>query len=171
MQIQFIITIVLLLVILFLLIYFLIIKPLTMANTINRYHFSVQWGGTRIGFMEVSGLDIEIEAVNYREGSSPEDSARKIPGLRKFSNVTLKRGIIKGDNEFFDWINTKQIGDIERRDVVISLLDENHNPVVVWKLKKAFPVHYYGPILSAESGDLAMETLVLTHEGMNIETV
>jgi len=142
-----------------------------MSQTINRYHFKVDWGGTRIGFMEVSGLDIEVEAVDYRDGSSPQDSVRKVPGLRKFSNVTLKRGIIKGDNEFFDWINTKQIGDIERRDVVISLLDESHNPVVVWKLRSAFPVHYYGPLLSADDGGLAMETLVLTHEGMSIETL
>jgi phage tail-like protein len=161
----------LLLVILILLIYFLIIKPLIMAQTINRYHFSVQWGGTRIGFMEVSGLDIEIEAVNYRDGSSPEDSVRKVPGLRKFSNVTLKREIIKGDNEFFDWINTKQIGNIERRDVVISLLNESHAPVVVWRLERAFPVHYFGPLLSSNEGGLAMETLVLTHEGMTIETL
>src|SRR5262249_10355086 len=131
----------------------------------------VEWGGTRIGFMEVSGLDIQIEAVNYREGSSPDDSARKIPGLLKFSDVTLKREIIKGDNEFFNWINTKLIGDIERRDVTISLLDETHAPVVVWKLKRAFPVYYYGPVLSADDGGLATETLVLTHEGMTVETV
>jgi len=138
-------------------------------RVINRYHFRVEWGGSRIGFMEVSGLDIEIEAVSFREGSSPDDSFRKIPGLRKFSDIILKRGIVKGDNEFFAWINTKQIDTIERRDVIISLLNENHEPIVLWKVKNAFPVKYSGPVLEANGSDLAIETLVLTHEGIAVE--
>jgi phage tail-like protein len=162
----------LLMVILSLLIYFFIIKPLLMSqNAMNRYHFRVDWGGTRIGFMEVSGLDIEIEAVSYRDGGSPDDYFRKMPGLRKYSDITLKREIIKGDNEFFSWINTKQIGNIERRDVTISLLNEQHNPVVVWRVNNAFPVHYYGPVLAAQDSRLAMETLVLTHEGITVESL
>jgi len=161
----------LVIIILIILIYFFIIKPFIMSqNVINRYHFSVDWGGNRIGFMEVSGLDIEIEAVTFREGNSPDDSFRKIPGIRKYSNITLKREIVRGDNEFFAWINTKQIGTIERRDVTISLLNETHQPVVVWKIKNAFPVHYYGPVLLSNDSGLAIETLVLTHEGIKVET-
>ena len=137
----------------------------------NRYHFSVEWGGSRIGFMEVSGLDIEIEAVSYRDGASPDDSFRKIPGLRKFSDITLKRGIVKGDNEFYAWINTKQIGTIERRDVTISLLNENHEPVVVWRVHNAFPVKYAGPVLESNGCDVALETLVLTHEGITVDNI
>ncbi|MBG9376886.1 phage tail protein [Panacibacter sp. DH6] len=140
-----------------------------MSHALNRYHFKVEWGGRSFGFTEVSGLDIEVEAVNYRNGSSPEDHVKKIPGLRKYANVTLKRGITKGDNDFFSWINTKRMGDIERRDVVIYLLDEDHNPVVVWRLSNAFPIHYYGPVLAAADSDIAIEALVLTHEGMTIE--
>ena len=81
------------------------------------------------------------------------------------------RGIFKEDNQFFEWTNTKQIGTIERRDITISLLNEQHNPVVIWKVINAFPVHYYGPVLVADDGDVAMETLVLTHEGIIVETV
>ena len=135
----------------------------------NRYHFSIDWGGSRIGFMEVSGLDIEIEAISFREGSSPQESFRKVPGLRKFSDITLKRGIVKGDNEFFAWINTQHIGTIERRDVTISLLNENHDPVVIWRVQNAFPVKYSGPVLESNGSDVAMETLVLTHEGITVE--
>ena len=135
----------------------------------NRYHFSIDWGGSRIGFMEVSGLDIEIEAISFREGSSPQESFRKVPGLRKFSDITLKRGIVKGDNEFFAWINTQHIGAIERRDVTISLLNENHDPVVIWRVQNAFPVKYSGPVLESNGSDVAMETLVLTHEGITVE--
>ncbi len=152
------------------LIFFLIIKYFFMTpNVYSRYHFSVEWGGSRIGFTEVLGLDIEIEAVSFREGSNADDSFRKIPGLRKFSDITLKRGIAKGDNEFFAWINTKQMGTIERRDIRIILLNETYEPVVVWKVKNAFPIKYYGPVLEAKGGDIAIETLVLTHEGISVE--
>lgn len=162
----------LLLIILFILIYFFIIKPILMSQSvISRYHFSAEWGGTRTGLLEISGLDIEIEAVTFREGSSPDDSFRKIPGLRKFSNITFKREIIRGDNDFFNWINTKQIGAIERRDITISLLNEDHNPVVVWKVRNAFPVHYFGPVLDSNDGGLAVETLIITHEGITVENI
>ena len=162
--------IILLLIVVLLLLYFFIIKPFRMSqNVINRYHFSVDWGGTRTGFMEVSGLDIEIEAVSFRDGGSPDDSFKKLPGLRKYADITLKRGIIKGDNDFFNWINTKQIGTIQKRDVTILLLDENHSPIVKWKIKNAFPVKYTGPVLNANSSDIAMEALVLTHEGITVE--
>ena len=142
-----------------------------MAQNISiNYHFTVDWGGTRIGFMEVSGLDIEIEAISYRDGSSKDDSFINIPGLKKFSNIILKRGIVSGDNEFFSWINSKQMGIIEKRDIVISLLNENHEPVVSWKVSQAFPVKYSGPALKANSSEVAIETLELTHEGFSIMT-
>ena len=136
---------------------------------LNLYHFHVQWGGSRIAFQEISGLDIEIEIVNFREGSSPSDSERKMPGLKKFSNITLKRGLVQGDNEFFQWINTKRIGNIERRDLTISLLDGQHQPAIVWKVKNAFPVKYAGPVLKADSNEVAMESLEIAHEGIEIE--
>ena len=154
-----------------LLLYIFIIKPYIMAqNPLAAYHFQVDWGGSRIGFSEISGLDMEIEVIHFREGSSPVDSERKMPGLRKFSNITLKRGLVKGDNEFFEWINSKQMGTIERRDLIISLLDEQHQPSMVWKVKNAFPVKYTGPVLVAGSSNIAMETLELTHEGIQLQS-
>lgn len=138
-------------------------------QALNLYHFQVQWGGTRTGFSEISGLDIEIETVSFREGSSPVDSERKMPGLRKFSNITLKRGLLKGDNEFFEWINTKQMGTIQKRDIIISLLDEQHQPAIIWKVKNAFPVKYNGPVLAANSSEIAIESLEITHEGIKVE--
>jgi len=154
-----------------LLLFIFIIKPFFMAQQqpLNLYHFQVQWGGTRISFQEISGLDIEIETVSFREGSSPVDSERKMPGLMKHSNITLKRGLIQGDNDFFDWINTKRMGSIERRDIVISLLDEQHQPAIIWKVKNAFPVKYTGPVLKANSSEIAMESLEITHEGIVVE--
>src|ERR671912_624181 len=80
------------------------------------YHFIVDWGGTRTGFTEVSGLSITHEVVDYREGNSPVDTSVKIPGRTSFDNIILKRGIVKGDNEFFSWMKTKQNSQIQRRD-------------------------------------------------------
>jgi len=139
-------------------------------NAINRYNFTADWGGSRIGFTEISGLDIEIEAVITRDGSSPVDSGRKIPGIRKFSNIILKRGIAKNDNDFFNWINTKSIGNIERRNITIKLLNEDHEPIFIWMIKNAFPVKYSGPILISNDSEIALETLELTHEGLTVTT-
>lgn len=135
------------------------------------YHFVVDWGGTRISFTEVSGLNMAHEVVEYREGGSPVDSSMKIPGLTKFENIVLKRGIVKGDNDFFNWMKTKQNSQIERRNLVIKLLDETHAPVMIWKVRNAFPVKYSGPHLQAHSSEVAMETIEIAHEGIEIETV
>src|ERR1043165_4882960 len=105
-----------------------------------KFHFQVQWGGERIGFTEVTGLDMQVEAIEYREGNSREYSKVKMPGMHKFSNITLKRGTISGDSDFYKWINEINLTTITRRDLVISLLNEAHAPVMTWKAKQAFPV-------------------------------
>lgn len=134
-------------------------------------HFTVQWGGTRINFSEVSGLVIENEAIEYRNGASPEAIPMLMPGLNKFQKIILKRGIFKGDNEFHQWINTIQQNTVERRDVTISLLNEAHDPVFVWKVRNAWPVKYDGPILKAGANEVAIESLELAHEGLTVEYI
>ena len=132
-------------------------------------HFQVQWGGTRMGFTEVSGLTIETTVIEYREGSSPVYSSIKMPGIQKYSNITLKRGIVKGDNEFFNWLNTTKLNTVERRDIIISLLNENHEPVVNWKVRNAFPVKIECSSLKATGNEVAIETLEIAHEGLTLE--
>jgi phage tail-like protein len=133
------------------------------------FHFTVQWGGTRIGFSEVSGLTQENQAIEYRDGSFPEYSSIKMPGLRKFSNVTLKRGIVKADNDFFKWLSTIKLNQVERRDVVISLLNEEHTPVMTWKIHNAFPVKVEGPGLKASGNEVAIESIEIAHEGLELQ--
>ena len=133
------------------------------------FHFTVQWGGTRIGFSEVSGLTQENQAIEYRDGSFPEYSSIKMPGLRKFSNVTLKRGIVKADNDFFRWLSTIKLNQVERRDVVVSLLNENHEPVMTWKMHNAFPVKVEGPGLKATGNEVAIESIEVAHEGLELQ--
>ncbi len=134
-----------------------------------KFHFQVEWGGTKIGFTEVSGLDIDIEPIEYRNGASPEFTPTKMPGLQKYSNITLKRGYFKNDNEFFQWMNTVRMNNIERRDIVISLLNEEHEPMVVWKIKNAWPVKIQSTDLNADGNEVAVETLELAHEGLVIQ--
>lgn len=138
------------------------------AYPLPKFHFQVQWGGTRIGFTEVTGLDMQLEAIEYREGSSPTYSKVKMPGLHKFSNITLKRGTFSGDLEFYTWIKTVNMNQIERRDLVISLLNENHEPVVTWKAINAFPVKVQASDLKADGNEVAIETLEIAHEGLDI---
>jgi phage tail-like protein len=133
------------------------------------FHFTVQWGGTRIGFSEVTGLTQENQAIEYRDGSFPEYSSIKMPGLRKFSNVTMKRGIVKADNEFFKWLSTIKLNQVERRDVVISLLNEEHTPVMTWKIHNAFPVKVEGPGLKASGNEVAIESIEIAHEGLELQ--
>lgn len=136
---------------------------------IVKLHFSVDWGGTKIGFTEVSGLDVETEVVEYREGSSPEYSKIKMPGMQKFSNITLKRGTFASDNEFYAWWNTVKLNTIMRRDITISLLNEEHNPVVVWKVKNAWPAKVQSTDLKADGNEVAIESMEIVHEGLTIQ--
>lgn len=135
------------------------------------FHFVVDWGGSNLGFSEVSGLNIETQVIEYRDGLSPEYSMRKMPGMPKFGNITLKRGVFKGDNEYYQWLSTVKMNTIERRDVSISLLNEEHAPVMVWKVKNAFPVKVEGPGLKASGNEVAVESIELAHEGLTIEAL
>jgi len=135
------------------------------------YHFIVDWGGTRTGFIEVSGLNITVDVTEFKEGSDLNKAARKMPGHFHFSNIVLKRDIVKGDNDFFKWMSTINLNTVERRNVVITLLDESHQPVVRWKVNNSFPVKLTGPVLVANASNVAIEELELAHEGISVEMV
>lgn len=141
-----------------------------------KFHFQVDWGGTKIGFTEVSGLDVETEAIEYRHGASPEYNKTKQPGMQKFSNITLKRGTFQSDNEFFDWWKETRkfqegnsTGSLYRRNLTISLLDESHQPIVNWKVKNAWPTKVQATDLKADGNEIGIETMELVHEGLTIE--
>jgi phage tail-like protein len=134
-----------------------------------KFHFQVEWGGKKIGFTEVTGLEVTTDVIEYRDGVSPEFHKVKMPGMQKFSNITLKRGKFKSDNEFYDWWNTQQMNTVQRRDLTISLLNENHEPVFVWKVKNAWPIKVNATDLKADGNEVAIETIELVHEGLTME--
>lgn len=140
-----------------------------MAYPIPVFNFRVDWGGKNVGFSEVSGLTQETQIIEYRHSDSPQHSPIKMPGMRKVNNITLKRGVVKSDNEFFAWLNTVKLNNIERRDLIISLLNENGDPVMVWKVLQAFPIKVEGPSLKATGNEVAIESIELAHEGLTVE--
>ena len=133
-----------------------------------KFHFLVQWGGSKIGFTEVTGLDFQVEPIEYRDGSSPEYHKIKMPGMHKFSNITLKRGTFTGDIEFYTWMKTISLTVVERRDITISLLNEEHEPVMTWGIKNAFPIKVQASDFKSDGNEVAVETLELAHEGLKI---
>ena len=140
----------------------------TPSYPLPKFYFKVDWGGTRIGFTEVSGLDMSTDPIEYREGSSKEYWKTKMPGMQKFSNVILKRGVFESDNDYFTWYNTIALNTVTRRDVTISLLDETTKPVVVWSLKNAWPIKLTFTDLKSDGNEVAIETMEVAHEGLTI---
>jgi phage tail-like protein len=127
-------------------------------------------GVTATSFTEVVGLEAELDVVDYRTGDSPELSVRKLPGLRKYTNITLKRGFTQ-DASLWDWINNALTGNVVRASVAITLLDQAENPVLVWRLSNAWPCKWTGPTLISKSSEVAIESLEICHEGLELVPV
>lgn len=136
------------------------------------FNFQVDLGdGVAGGFSDVSGLVTEMTVAEYRNGNDAENHVRKVPGVHKVGDVTLKRGLVGTDN-LFAWIKaTRTDGFKAKRTVVIHMLDESRNgPVATWRLQGAMPLKYTGPTLAGKGGgDVAMEELVLSVEGYLVE--
>jgi phage tail-like protein len=92
-----------------------------------------------------------------------------MPGMQKWSNISLKRGVFSNDNEFYDWYNTVKLSTVTKRDITISLLNENHEPSVVWKVRECFIVSYKSGDLSSEDNGYMVESIDLAHEGIVVE--
>jgi phage tail-like protein len=147
-------------------------------NPYGAFNFRVtatRFGGAetiRAGFQEVSGLGIEATVAEYRNGNDPQNHVRKIMGVYKVTDVTLKRGLI-GAKDFFEWLRDIREGQQDNvlDQVTIELMAEDHSgPVMTWRLLNARPTKYTGPTLNAKGGtDVAMEELVLACESLSVE--
>jgi phage tail-like protein len=130
------------------------------------YNFLLEIGGiTKAGFSEVTGLNTETNQIEYREGNEGI-IPRKLPGLTKVGNVTLKRGVTI-DAELFKWRKSVTDGDIDRKDTMsIVLRNEKGDEAVRWNLLNAWPSKYMAPDLKANANEIAIEALEITHEGL-----
>ncbi|HEX8774564.1 MAG TPA: phage tail protein [Pyrinomonadaceae bacterium] len=121
------------------------------------------------GFSDVSGIGTEIKVAEYRNGNDPENHPRKVPGTHTVSDVTLKRGLVNSQ-DLWAWIDDVRLNGIgAQRQVVITLRDEAGQDVQSWTLRGVIPLKWTGPTLAAKGGgDVAMEELVLSAEGLNL---
>lgn len=131
----------------------------------NNYNFLVELDGvTRAAFQEVSGFDSTIDVIEHREGGE-NTTLRKLPGMTKYSNITLKWGITD-DIELYSWHRQTIQGAVERKNGSIVLLNRAGEEVARWNFIRAWPTKYDGPDLNAEGNDVAIELIELAHEGV-----
>ena len=133
------------------------------------YNFELQIDNvTRGAFSEVGGLTADGDSVDYREGTDLQSNVRKLMGLRKYANITLKRGYTQ-DRQLWSWYTNVMNGVPDRRNVTIVLMNERREPVLRWHAENAWINKIEGPALKASSNDVAMESLELVHEGLSLE--
>lgn len=141
----------------------------TQAWPLPSFYFKVSVDGIGdISCSEVSGLETEFDVIEYRAGDSPVFTKVKMPGLRKTSDVTLKKGMFKDDKAMWDWLNQVNLNTIERKTVTVSLLDESGSPVKTWQLTNAWPKKITIEGFKSDGNTAAIETLVLAHEGVTL---
>lgn len=133
-----------------------------------KFQFSVKIGSDEILFQEVTGLASETQVIEYRVGNSSVYSTVKMPGIKKFGNVTLKKGIFKDDKKLWEMYNKIKMNVFERQTVVISLLDETNEVAMSWNLINAFPAKMSITDMKSDANEPAVETIELAHEGFNI---
>jgi phage tail-like protein len=133
-----------------------------------KFQFSVKIGNTELLCQEVTGLNSETQVVEYRVGNSQAYSTVKMPGIKKYGNITLKKGIFKSDTTLWTMYNGIKMNTIERQTVVISLLDESNAAAMTWNLTNAFPCKMTVTDMKADANEAAVETIELAHEGLTL---
>ncbi len=129
------------------------------------YNFLVEIDGiTRAGFRECSGLDTTQDPIDYREGGEALH-VRKLPGLVKYSNISLKRGITD-DTELWEWRKKAMDGKVERKNGSIILLDDTGAEKLRWNFVEGWPTKWTGPTFNATGNEVAIEALEIVHEGV-----
>jgi phage tail-like protein len=132
------------------------------------FNFLVEIDGVTVaGFSEADLPEGRIEAIAYREGSDKTSAARLLPGRVEYDPLVLRRGFA-GEATLFQWWQSVVEGTIDRRNVSVVLLDEQRQEVARWNLRRAWPSKWTGPSLRALGNEVAIETLELVHEGIEL---
>jgi len=136
-----------------------------------QFRFVVDFGTEfkNVGFQEVSGLEAETQIIEYRKSKNKPLSTIKMPGIAKYGNVTMKRGIFLNNNTFWQWHNQISMNTIKRFTVLIKLLDENGKVTMQWQLKNAWPIKISATDLKSDGNEVAIDTLEIAHEQLIIK--
>ncbi|MCA6220845.1 phage tail protein [Photorhabdus antumapuensis] len=134
---------------------------------IPTYRFVVSVGNEQIPFNNVSGLDITYDVIEYKDGIG---NHYKMPGQRQLINITLRKGVFPGDTKLFDWLNSIQLNQVEKKDVSISLTNEAGTEILMtWNVANAFPTSLTSPSFDATSNDIAVQEIKLTADRVMIQ--
>jgi phage tail-like protein len=133
-----------------------------------RFEVDLGVGQESVSFQEVSGLDVENQIREYRKSDSSLFSTEKMPGIVKYGNITMKRGVFVNDNTFWKWHAEIQMNTIKRRTVLIKLLDENGSVTMQWQLNNAWPTKITSTDLKSDGNEVAIDTLEIAHEQLII---
>ncbi len=129
------------------------------------YRFVVTLGDEQMAFSEVSGLDIGVETITYKDGLG----RKHMPGQKSDVNITLKRGVVRKKSQFFDWINQISLNLIDKKDMTVSLTNETGDePLVTWTITNAFPKKLTAPSFNGSSNEVAVETLEMMADNVTI---
>ncbi len=136
-----------------------------MAYPYGKFRYRVEIDGLDAGgFSEVTGFDASIDVMEYREGDMVQ-TPLKIPGLKKYGNITLKKGLTDS-LVMYEWLITGVDGPVDRKTITITSLDESEQPVASWQVINAWPIKYTAPDFNATASEVAIETIEIAHEGM-----
>lgn len=131
----------------------------------GKFRYKVEIDGLEAGgFSEVSGFDASIDVMEYREGDMVQ-TPMKMPGLKKYGNITLKQGLTDSV-VLYEWIITGVEGAVERKTITVTVLDEDGEATSSWQVINAWPIKYTAPDFNATASEVAIETLEIAHEGM-----
>lgn len=135
-----------------------------------KFRFEVDLGPELKGvaFQEVSGMDLETQIIEYRHGDNKLFSTEKMPGIAKYGNITMKRGIFVNDNSFWNWHSEIKMNTVKRRTILIKLLDENGKVTMQWTLSNAWPTKITSTDLKSDGNEVAIDTIEIAHEQLTI---
>jgi phage tail-like protein len=138
---------------------------------VPKFRFSVDWGDVQknISFQEVSGLETETQIIEYRHTNSPQFSTVEMPGIAKYGNVTMKRGVFSNDSLFWKWYDQIKMNTAKQQTVIINLLDEKGGVVVTWTLNNAWPTKITSTDLKSDGNEVAVDTIEIAHQGLTVK--
>lgn len=138
-----------------------------------KFYFEIDFGTKLKGipFQEVSGLDVPDQVIKYRSSNSPLFSTNKMPGIVKYGNIELKKGIFVNANSFWDWYAQHKANTIEKETVIIKLLDENGDIKMQWQLDNAWPIRINHTQLKPHEDEVAVEKIEIAFEQLTVTTL
>lgn len=140
----------------------------TRIDPYGQFNFTIEIDGvTRAGFSEVSGLTTDTNIIEYREGNEKQGTVRKLPGLIKYNNIVLKRGWTQ-DKALWEWRKKVIDGTTQRNSGTITLMNEARQPALRWNFREGWPAKWEGPALNSKTSEVAIETLEIAHEGLEL---